>query len=114
MRLSAVPAAVLLAALAAAALLAGQVVSVGVIAAVLLLVCARAPAGRRGLYLFGALSTGFGVFVLSPFLWVEGSSPLWSGPVVPVLGRVDITVEELEIAALNGLRLAALGLAFAA
>lgn len=114
MRLSAVPAAVLLAGAGAAALLASRAISAGAIAAVLLVVCLRAPAGRRRLYLLGAASTGLGVFVLSPFLWVEGSSALWSGPTVPVLGRVDVTAEELEIAALNGLRLAALGLAFAA
>jgi len=39
---------------------------------------------------------------------------LWSGPTVPVLGMLDLTTEEIWIAALNGLRLAALGLAFAA
>lgn len=114
MRLSAVPAAVLLAGAGAAALLASRALSAGVIAAVLLAVCLRAPSGRRRLYLAGALSTGLGVFVLSPFLWVEGSSALWRGPTVPVLGRIDVTAEELEIAALNGLRLTALGLAFTA
>ena len=114
MRLSAVPAAVLLAGTGAAALLASRAVSAGVIASVLLAVCLRAAAGRRRLYLIGAISTGLGVFVLSPFLWVEGSSALWRGPVVPVLGRIDVTAEELEIAALNGLRITALGLAFAA
>ena len=114
MRLSAVPAAVLLAGAGAAALLASRAVSAGVIASVLLAVCLRAAAGRRRLYLVGAISTGLGVFVLSPFLWVEGSSALWRGPVVPVLGRIDVTAEELEIATLNGLRITALGLAFAA
>jgi energy-coupling factor transport system permease protein len=113
-KLSAVPAALLLACAGAAALLASRAVSAGAIAAVLLAVCLRAPAARRRLYLVGAISTGLGVFLLSPFLWVEGSSPLWNGPAVPVLGRLDVTAEELEIAALNGLRLAALGLAFAA
>jgi energy-coupling factor transport system permease protein len=54
------------------------------------------------------------VFVLSPFLHVHGSTLVWSGPILPVLGPLDVTVEELHVAALNGLRLAALGLAFAA
>ena len=82
---------------------------------VLLIVCLRAPAERRGVYLFGALSTGLGVLVLSPLLW---SSPdgtvLWSGPTIPVLGQLDVTTTELYEAALNALRLTALALAFAA
>ena len=53
--------------------------------------------------------------MLSPFLW---SSPdgtiLWEGPTIPVLGPLDVTTTELYEAALNALRLTALGLAFAA
>jgi energy-coupling factor transport system permease protein len=110
---SPVPAAVLLAALAAAALLARHVGSVAAIALVLLVVALRAPAGRRRLYLAGSLASGLGVLVVSPFLAVEGSHVLWSGPTLPVLGPLDVTVEELRIAALNGLRLTAVGLSFA-
>jgi energy-coupling factor transport system permease protein len=113
-RLSPVPAAILLAGIGSAALLARHLPSVAVIVAGLLLLCFRAPRRRRGVFLFGALSTGLGVFVLSPFLQATGSTVLWSGPIVPVLGPLDVTLEELEIAALNGLRLTALGLAFAA
>jgi energy-coupling factor transport system permease protein len=113
-RLAPVPAALLLASAAAAALLARHVVSVAVISAVLLVICLRAPVGRRRPYLFGALSTSLSVFLLSPLLWVEGSHQLWSGPTLPVLGQLDVTAEELRIAALNGLRLAAIALAFAA
>jgi energy-coupling factor transport system permease protein len=109
------PAAVLLAAAGTAALLADRLWTVALLAAVLLGVCLRAPAGRRGVYLFGAFSTGLGVLLLSPFLW---SSPdgtvLWDGPTVPVLGPLDVTTTELSQAALNGLRLTALALAFAA
>ncbi|MDX6398684.1 MAG: energy-coupling factor transport system permease protein [Gaiellaceae bacterium] len=109
------PAALLLAAAGTAALLAERLSVVAAIALVLLCVCVRAPAERRGVYLFGAISTGIGVLVLSPFLW---SSPdgrmLWEGPLVPVLGPLDVTTTELSEAALNGLRLTALGLAFAA
>ena len=39
---------------------------------------------------------------------------LWEGPQVPVLGTLDVTVEELFGAALNALRLIAVGLAFTA
>ena len=113
--MSPVPAALLLAAAGAAALLADRLWAVGLLALVLLAVCLRAPAGRRRVYLFGALSTGLGVFVLSPLLW---SSPdgtvLWEGPTIPVLGPLDVTTTELHEAALNALRLTALGLAFAA
>ena len=112
-RVSAVPAAILLAALGQAALLAEHALSAGAITAALLGVCLRAR-GRRAVYLFGSVAAGLGVFVFSPFLQVTGSSPLWSGPAVPVLGVLDVTVEEVEIAALNALRLTALGLAFAA
>ena len=113
--MSAGPAALLLAAAGTAALLADRLAAVAAIALVLLLVCLRGPGGRRGVYLYGALSAALGVLVLSPFLW---SSPegavLWVGPSVPVLGPLDVTTAELHAAALNALRLAALGLAFAA
>ena len=77
----------------------------------------RLPAGaqgRRRVYLFGALSTGLGVLVLSPFLW--------SSPEGRVLGRADDPGartarrddDELFAAALNAFRLTALGLAFSA
>jgi energy-coupling factor transport system permease protein len=112
---SAGPAAALLAAAGFAALLADRLTAVAAIAIVLLVVCLRAPAHRRGVYLFGAISTGLGVFVLSPFLW---SSPdgtvLWTGPTIPVVGPLDVTTTELHEAGLNGLRLTALALAFSA
>jgi len=111
---SPVPAAVLLAAAGAAALLAGSIWSVAAIAAVLLVVCLRAPAERRWPYLFGALTTGLGVLLISPLLWVGPGTVLWEGPTVPVIGPLDVTTGELQQAALNGLRLTALALAFAA
>jgi energy-coupling factor transport system permease protein len=112
--LSPAPAALLLAALAAAALLADRIVSVAAIALVLLLVCLRAPAGRRRLYLVGALFSGLAVFVLTPFVSSIGWHVIWSGPTVPVLGQLDITREELRIGLFQGLRLTAVALAFAA
>ena len=83
------------------------------LAALLLAVCLRA--GRRAKpYLWGTLwSAGF-VFVLWPLFQSRGYHVLWSGPSIPVLGPLDVTTEELRGAALNALRLAAVGLAFAA
>ncbi len=112
--MSPAPAALLLAALAAAALLADRIVSVAVIALVLLLVCLRAPGGRRRMYLVGALGSGLAVFVLTPFVSSIGWHVIWSGPTVPVLGQLDITREELRIGLFQGLRLTAVALAFAA
>jgi energy-coupling factor transport system permease protein len=107
-------AAALLAGLAAAALLAGRTVSVAAIAALLLVVCLRAPAGRRRLYLVGALGSGLAVVLVTPFVETIGSHPLWAGPTVPVLGQLDVTREELHNGLFQGLRLAAVALAFAA
>jgi energy-coupling factor transport system permease protein len=107
-------AAALLAGLAAAALLATRTVSVAVIAAVLLLVCLRAPADRRRLYLVGALVSGLAVVLLTPFVETIGSHPIWTGPTVPVLGQLGITREELHNGLFQGLRLTAVALAFAA
>lgn len=113
-RLSPAPAAALLAALAAAALLAGRTASVAAIALVLLIVCLRGAAGRRRLYLVGALGSGLAVFVVTPFVATVGWHMLWSGPTVPVLGRLDVTREELRSGLFQGLRLTAVALAFAA
>jgi len=108
------PAALLLAGLAAAALLANRIVSVAAIAAVLLVVCLLAPAGRRRLYLVGALGSGLAVFVVTPFVSQIGYHVLWSGPTIPVFGTLDVTREELRIGLFQGLRLTAVALAFAA
>lgn len=114
MRLGAVPGAILLAALGAAALLAGHVATLVVLAALLLAVCSRAERRARRLYVLAALSTGLTVFVVSPFLWLGGGRSLWVGPIVPVLGSLDVTTDELAVGAQNGLRLTALSLAFSA
>jgi len=111
---SAVPAAVLLAALAFAALVADDVWVVAAIALVLLVPCLRAPRRRRRLYLIGvAVSSGM-VLLLWPWLQSTGSHPLFPGPIVPVLGELTVTREELELGALYALRFAAVGLASAA
>ena len=108
------PAAALLAALAAAALLADHLASVAAIAVVLFAVCVRGPKGRRRLYLTGALVSGLAVFVVTPFVATVGWHVVWSGPTVPVLGQLDITREELHNGLFQGLRLTAVALAFAA
>jgi energy-coupling factor transport system permease protein len=103
----------LLAALASAALLAEHVLSAALIAAILLAVCLRAPRQQRRLYIVGTAISALAVLLFTPFIATIGSHPIWTGPIVPVLGQLDVTSEELSSAALNALRLAAVGLAFA-
>lgn len=112
--MSPVPAAVLLAALAAAALLADRTISVAVIAVVLLALCLRAPRRRRWPYLVGTLGSGLVLFLFSPLAARYGGVVYWEGPEVPVVGRLDVTSEELAEALYQALRLVAVGLAFAA
>jgi energy-coupling factor transport system permease protein len=104
----------LLAALAAAALLAEHLASVSVLAALLLAICLQAPANKRRLYLVGTIFSAGSLFLLTPFVETIGSHPIWTGPIVPVLGQLDVTHEELLSAGVNALRLAAVGFAFAA
>jgi energy-coupling factor transport system permease protein len=111
---NAVSAAALLAGLAAAALLADRTISVAIIAAVLFAVCLRAPRGRRWPYLVGTLASGLTLFLFSPLLASYGGVVYWEGPTVPVLGTLDVTSEEVAEAFFQGLRLMAVGLAFAA
>lgn len=109
-----VPAAALLGGLAAAALLADRTASVAIIAAVLLAVCLRAPRHRRWPYLVGTLGSGLTLFLFSPLVGAYGGIVYWEGPTIPVLGTLDVTSEEVSEALFQGLRLAAVGLAFAA
>lgn len=103
----------MLAALAVAALLATHTASTAAICVVLLVAAWRAPARRRWPYLVGTLTTGLTVFLLTPFVEVIGSHPIWTGPTIPVLGTLDVTTEELRNGLFQGLRLSAVGLAFA-
>jgi energy-coupling factor transport system permease protein len=108
------PAAVLLGSLGAAALLADRGLSAAAIALVLLAACLRAPAARRRPYLAGVLVSSAGILVVSPLVQSLGYQLIWTGPTLPVLGPLDVTWEELGIAATQAARFAALGLAFAA
>ena len=112
--MSAVPAAALLAALAFAALLADSIWTVAVIVIVLLVPCLRAPRAHRRLYLASVAISAGSVFLLWPWLQNTGSHPFWHGPIVPVLGELTVTREELWLAGLYALRFAAVGLASAA
>jgi energy-coupling factor transporter transmembrane protein EcfT len=113
-RLSPAPAALSLAAVGAAALLIDRLWAIGVLTAALLALALRAPRRVRRPYLYGALTAGLSVFLLSPlFNSAGGGRLLWEGPTLPVLGTLDVTTDEVWQAALNGLRLTALALAFA-
>lgn len=103
----------MLAALAVAALLASHTLSVAAICVVLLIAAWRAPAQRRWPYLVGTLITGLTVFLITPFVEVIGTHVLWTGPTIPVVGTLDIRTEELRNGLFQGLRLTAVGLAFA-
>ena len=107
------PAALLLAALGAAALLAHRPLTVAVIVVGLLVAAFRAPRAQRRLYLFSVLVSCLSLLVLTPFLESIGSHVLWSGPTIPVLGTLDVTSEELRNGVVQALRLGAVMLAFA-
>ena len=109
-----VPAAALLASLAVVALAAERAWVVGAIAAGLLVTCLRAPRERRFVYIGGTLLSSVSLFILSPFVSHQGSYVIWEGPRLPVLGLIDVTSEELAAGGTQALRLAAVGLAFAA
>jgi energy-coupling factor transport system permease protein len=79
-------------------------------AAALLLLAAPPP---RGLYAATALASGLVVFVLNPFVSVQGLTVLWQGPHIPVLDT-QVTTEELAFGAGAGMRVAASALAVAA
>jgi energy-coupling factor transport system permease protein len=111
---SPVPAAALLAGLAAAALLADRTISVAIIAVGLFALCLRAPRGRRWPYLVGTLASGLVLFLFSPLVARYGGVVYWEGPEVPVIGQLDVTSEEVSEALFQSLRLIAVGLAFAA
>lgn len=109
------PATALLAAVAIAAFLVDRIWVLAAMMIVLILICLQAPAGRRWLYISGALVSALGVIVISPLTWSSGGGTLlWEGPTLPVIGPVDLSTDEIGIAVVNGLRLAVVALAFSA
>jgi energy-coupling factor transport system permease protein len=109
--MSAVPAAALLGALALAALIAHSTWTVAAIALALLVPCVRAPRWR--MYVGGVAFSAGTLFVLWPLIENTGSHPYWHGPILPVIGELTVTREELASSTLYALRFAAVGLAFA-
>ncbi|HSD03173.1 MAG TPA: energy-coupling factor transporter transmembrane component T [Gaiellales bacterium] len=77
------------------------------LAGALLLLAAAPP---RRIYAAFAVTTGLTVFVLEPFVAVQGLTTLWRGPDIPILDT-QITTEELAFGAAAGLRIAAAALA---
>jgi energy-coupling factor transport system permease protein len=77
------------------------------LAAALLLTTAGPP---RRVYAAFAVITGLTVFLLEPFVAVQGLTTLWRGPDIPILDT-QITAEELAYGAAAGLRIAAAALA---
>ncbi len=73
----------------------------------------RAPGGARAFFLLGIVVSSFGLFLIWPLTAHIGSHPLWNGPILPVIGSVDVTREELAAGAMQTLRLATVALAFA-
>ncbi|TML73540.1 MAG: energy-coupling factor transporter transmembrane protein EcfT [Actinobacteria bacterium] len=106
------PALALLGAVVAAALLATHTASLAVIVVVLTVVAVRA-ARHAWVYVAGIAFSAATIFVITPFVETLGSHPIWTGPIVPVVGELDVTREELWSGAHGALRFAAVGLAFA-
>ena len=109
------PATALLAAFAIAGFLVDRIWALAAMTLVLIVVCLRAPVERRFIYISGALLSALGVIVISPLTWSSGGGTLlWEGPTLPVIGPIDVSTDEIQIAAVNGLRLAVVALAFSA
>ena len=73
--------------------------------------CAAVAAGLlaaspppRGAYIWFAAGSAVLVFLVNPFVGVQGLTPIWSGPQIPLLDT-EITQEELAFGFVAGLRL---------
>lgn len=109
------PATALLAAIATAGFLIDRIWALAAMTLMLVVVCMRAPVERRWLYISGALFSALGVIVISPLTWSSGGGTLlWEGPTLPVIGPIDVSTDEIQIAVVNGLQLAVVALAFSA
>jgi energy-coupling factor transporter transmembrane protein EcfT len=67
----------------------------------------------RGMYVWFAATSALLVFLVNPFVSVQGLTPIWSGPHIPLLDT-EITQEELVFGIAAGLRLIGSALAVAA
>ena len=103
----------MLAAAAVAALLTDHVLPLALLTAALLVLILQAQTRVRP-YLFGTGTAALGLFLVWPFLQSTGIDVIWEGPIVPVFGQLDVTWEEISLAAVSALRLAAVGFAFSA
>src|SRR5439155_20978388 len=82
------------------------------ICVVLLAVCLRAPRQRLRIYLLAVAVPSVTILVVTPFVESIGWHVWWSGPSIPVLGRLDVTSEEVRAGVTQSLRFAAVMLAF--
>lgn len=103
----------LLGACVVAALVMAHPLALAFLAVILLVLLLRTPWRHARLFLFGIAVSSFGLFLIWPLTEHKGSHPLWNGPIVPVIGSIDVTREELAAGAVQTLRLATVALAFA-
>jgi len=82
--------------------------------------CAAAAGGLlwaspppRAMYVWFAATSALLVFLVNPFVSVQGLTPIWSGPQIPLLDT-EITQEELVFGVAAGLRLIGSAMAVAA
>lgn len=109
----ALPALALLSACVVTALAASHWLSLVALALVLLVLVLQASWRRARLYLLGIAVSSVGLFLIWPLTENRGSHPLWNGPILPVVGSIDVTWEELSAGGVQTLRLAVVALAFA-
>lgn len=103
----------LLGACVVAALVVAHPLSLAILAAALLVLLLQTSWRRARLFLLGIAVSSFGLFLIFPLTAQTGSHPLWNGPILPVIGSIDVTREELAAGAVQTLRLATVALAFA-
>ena len=103
----------LLGACVVAALVMAHPLSLALLAVALLALLLETPWRRARLFLLGIAVSAFGIFLVWPLTAHTGSHPLWNGPILPVVGSIDVTREELTAGAVQALRLAIVALAFA-
>jgi energy-coupling factor transporter transmembrane protein EcfT len=106
------PIGLLCAALVAGSVLLDNPLSLAACAAVStgLLIASPPP---RGAYVWFAAGSALLVFLVNPFVGVQGLTPIWTGPQIPVLDT-EITQEELVFGAAAALRLIGSSFAIAA